>query len=75
MKDTIYRWVHHDGQTLHGIGIRQDGSLVKPNHYPDDVVRAAVTAANERRRVRRSNAANARPERVAIDVRRQSTKS
>jgi hypothetical protein len=33
MKDTIYRWVHYDGQKLHGVGIRQDGSLVNPNHY------------------------------------------
>jgi hypothetical protein len=59
MKDTIYRWVHHGDpmQTLYDVGIRQDGSLVNPNHYPGDVVRAAVTAANERRRMRRSNAA------------------
>jgi hypothetical protein len=57
MKDTIYRWVHYDGQKLHGVGIRQDGSLVNPNHCPDDVVRAAVIAANERWRVRRSDAA------------------
>jgi hypothetical protein len=65
-KDTIYRWVRHEGQILHNVGIRKDGSLVNPNGYPDDVVRAAVIAAIERRRVRRSNSAKR-----AAETRRQ----
>ena len=34
---------------IHHVGIRKDGSLVNPDHYPDDLVRVAVGAANERK--------------------------
>jgi hypothetical protein len=41
---------------LHHVGILPDGSLHNPNGYPDDVVRAAVLAADARHHTRRSEA-------------------
>ena len=38
-------------------GILPDGTLHNPNNYPDDIVRAAVLAADARRHERRSQAA------------------
>ena len=53
-----YRWIHHekDGATctLYDVGILPDGTLHNPRGYPDDDVRCAVLAADERRRQRRS---------------------
>jgi hypothetical protein len=42
---------------LHAVGILADGSLHNPNNYDPELVRAAVLAAQERRRLRRSEAA------------------
>ncbi len=52
-----YRWVHHDGEKLLEVGILADGTLRNPNGYPEDVVRAAVLAADARRHERRSRSA------------------
>jgi len=52
-----YRWVHHEDEILFEVGIRPDGTLHNPRGYPEDLVRAAVIAADERKRQRRSRAA------------------
>ena len=53
-----YKWVRApDSSTLISVGINDDGSLHNPNGYPEDVVRAAVLAADARRHERRSKAA------------------
>jgi hypothetical protein len=39
------------------VGIWPDGTLWNPNGYPDDIVRTAVLEADERKRIRRSDAA------------------
>jgi hypothetical protein len=53
-----YRWVYTpNGDRLSSVGILADGSLHNPNNYPEDVVRAAVLAADARRHERRSQAA------------------
>ena len=55
---SLYRWCHGpNGETLFDIGILTDGSLRNPHGYPDDVVRAAVLAADARRLAQRSGAA------------------
>jgi hypothetical protein len=58
------------GKTANGrlldVGILEDGSLHNPNGYPEDEVRSAVEAANERRHQRRSKAAKR-----AAETRRQ----
>jgi hypothetical protein len=58
-RDTRYRSVRHptDGTKLFNVGILADGSLHNPNGYSDDLVRAAVLAADERRHQRRSASA------------------
>jgi hypothetical protein len=66
---TVWRWVHHEQQTLQDVGVLGDGSLHNPNGYPDDLVREAVAAANERRYQRRSKAAK-----KAAETRRRRTK-
>jgi hypothetical protein len=60
--------VTHNGAKLFQVGIWPDGALWNPNGYPDDVVRTAVLAADERKRVRRSNAAK-----KAAETRRERT--
>jgi hypothetical protein len=52
-----YQWVHHNETKLFQVGIWPDGTLWNPNGYPDDTVRTAVLEADERKRIRRSNAA------------------
>lgn len=52
-----WKWVLHGGATLYDIGVNDDGSLHNPNGYPDETVRAAMAAAEERRSERRSKAA------------------
>jgi hypothetical protein len=52
-----YRYVMHNGEQLFNVGILPDGRLYNPRGYPEDVVRAAVTAADARRHERRSHAA------------------
>jgi hypothetical protein len=52
-----YTWVRFNGEYLKDIGVLDDGSLYNPNGYPEQDVRAAVAAADERRRVKRSEAA------------------
>jgi len=49
-----YRWrlVRHNGEPLFSVGINDDGTLWNPNGYPEDVVRAAVLAADEQKRTR-----------------------
>src|SRR5262245_24430514 len=73
----VSRWrsVRHGNRQLFDVGIEADGSLYNPNGYPDDVVRAAVLAADERRHARRSAVAKlaaqtrrARTERRVYDV-------
>src|SRR4051794_28206763 len=54
---SVYRWVNHNEATLFDVGILPDGTLHNPNGYPDDVVRAAVLAADGRRRERKRAAA------------------
>src|SRR5262245_53287295 len=54
---SLWRRIRHDGQEMHDLGVRDDGSVVNPNGYPEAAVRAAVAWAEERRRVRRSTAA------------------
>jgi Family of unknown function (DUF6011) len=62
-----YKWVRQDdGTKLYSVGILADGSLHNPNGYPNDVVRAAVLAADARRHERRSKAAKA-----AVETRRE----
>jgi hypothetical protein len=53
----LYQWVHHNGEKLYEVGILPDGSLRNPRGYPEDIVRAAVLAADTRRHERRSVAA------------------
>jgi Family of unknown function (DUF6011) len=54
----LYRWCHGpNGERLYGVGILADGSLRNPHGYPDDIVRAAVLAANAKTRAERSEAA------------------
>jgi Family of unknown function (DUF6011) len=56
-----YKWVYYNDGTrltqLRDVGILPDGTLHNPRGYPDDVVRAAVLAADERRHARASQAA------------------
>jgi uncharacterized protein DUF6011 len=55
-----YRWVWRNtgkSERLFQVGILADGSLYNPNNYPEDVVRAAVLAADARRHERRSRTA------------------
>jgi hypothetical protein len=52
-----YKWVYHDDTKLYEVGILADGTLHNPRGYPEDVVRAAVLAADARRHERRSKAA------------------
>jgi hypothetical protein len=56
-KDRYWKWVHHEGRYYYSVGIRADGTLINPRNYPEDTVRAAIAAAEERARVRRSEAA------------------
>jgi hypothetical protein len=52
-----YRWVRCGPEILRDVGILDDGTLHNPRGYPDDVVRAAVQAADGRRTERRRNGA------------------
>jgi hypothetical protein len=52
-----WRYVLHEGSFLYDVGILDDRTLHNPRDYPPEIVRAAVMAADERGRVRRSNAA------------------
>lgn len=52
-----YRWVHHEDGRLFAVGVNDDGSVWNPNNYPEDVVRAAVAGADQRRREARSESA------------------
>lgn len=52
-----YRWVNHGSDTLRAVGINGDGTLYNPNGYPEELVRAAVLAADARRHATRSKAA------------------
>jgi hypothetical protein len=54
---TTWKWIHHDGERLRDVGILADGSLHNPNGYPEEIVRAAVRSADDRRHQRRSEAA------------------
>ena len=69
---TRYRWVHHEDDVLFEIGVHPDGTLYNPRGYPEDIVRAAVTAADERKRQRRQasarKAAATRKRRKALRV-------
>jgi hypothetical protein len=56
-RNTKYRWVPCGPEKLYDVGILADGSLHNPNGYPDNLVRDAVMAANERRHNRRSDSA------------------
>src|SRR5262245_48508390 len=70
-KPSLYKWVHApEGTKLFGVGIFLDGTLRNPYGYPEDVVRAAVLAADERRHKRRSEAAK-----EAAETRRRRTQA
>src|SRR5690242_11095910 len=62
-----YNWVHHNGTKLYDIGILGDGELYNPRRYPEELVREAVLAADERKRQRRS----ARAQKAAVTRRRR----
>jgi hypothetical protein len=47
----------YDASRLFDVGINVDGTLHNPNSYPEDIVRAAIAAAEARRHERRSQAA------------------
>jgi hypothetical protein len=51
-----YKWVRSGVDMLFSVGILADGSLHNPNGYPEDVVRAALLAADARHHERRSAA-------------------
>jgi len=59
----IWKWVYHFDETagtqitLRNVGILTDGTLHNPHGYPEDIVRAAIKAAEARVHERRSNAA------------------
>ena len=55
---SIWPEITHDGQTLHHIGIKVDGTLWNPNGYPEDMVRTAIAGAEARAHERRSKAAH-----------------
>ena len=50
-------WEDHEKKRLYNVGILPDGTLHNPNGYPEEMVRAAVLAADQRRHERRSQAA------------------
>jgi hypothetical protein len=52
-----YHWVYGGAGKLYDVGILADGTLHNPRGYPEDIVRAAVLAADEREVQRRSEAA------------------
>jgi Family of unknown function (DUF6011) len=51
-----FKWVWHGDMRLFQVGILADGTLWKPNAYPDEIVRAAVLKAIERAHARKSAA-------------------
>lgn len=72
---STWKWIRHNGERLLDVGIAADGTLHNPNGYAEDIVRAAIAGAEERRRERRSNAAQkaaitraARKERKVYEV-------
>ncbi len=62
----VWRYIHHDGQYLHSIGRKPDGTLHNPNGYPEGLVLAAISAAEGRAQQQRSEAAQ-----KAADTRRK----
>jgi hypothetical protein len=56
-KDERWKWISHEGRFYYSVGISADGALINPRGYPEDLVRDAIAAAQERARVRRSKAA------------------
>jgi hypothetical protein len=52
-----WRWIQHEGQRLHDVGVDADGHLHNPNGYDAALVRAAVREAEARQHARRSRAA------------------
>ena len=52
-----YKWVWHGKTKLYDVGVLSDGTVHNPQGYPEDIVRAAVAAADARRHERRSLAA------------------
>lgn len=61
-----WKWIRHDGDVLLDVGINDDGTLWNPHGEPEATVRAAIAAAEERDRHRRSKAA-----RKAAETRRK----
>jgi hypothetical protein len=65
-RDRKWRWIYynedpaklyHSESRLYDVGILADGSLHNPNGYPPNRVRAAIAAAIQRRKERRSASA------------------
>jgi hypothetical protein len=52
-----WHWVKHEGQELRDIGVDDDGAVHNPRGYPEDLVRAAVSAAEKRVKERLSESA------------------
>jgi protein-arginine kinase activator protein McsA len=65
-RDRLFGRVRHGNIELYQVGINADGSLWNPNGYPDDMVRAAIAAADSRRHERRSKAAKQAAETRAV---------
>jgi len=55
--DSRWKWIRHGEMRLHDVGVLADGTLHNPNGYPDEIVRAAVKNAQERRHLKMSAAA------------------
>ena len=55
---STWKRINHEGQQLCDVGVLVDGTLYNPRGYPEDLVRAAVAAAEGRRNARRSEAAH-----------------
>jgi hypothetical protein len=52
-----WKFVTANGERLYDVGIEGDGTLWNPNGYSEELVRASILAAEERRRAKRSAAA------------------
>jgi hypothetical protein len=52
-----WTWIWHGSERLRSVGILPDATLWNPNNYPEDIVRAAIAAAEAQRHERRSKAA------------------
>jgi hypothetical protein len=52
-----WKWIEYQGHRLKDLGVAADGSIYDPNRYGEELVRAAVAQAEEKRHQRRREAA------------------